>query len=459
MPFLSWLPILEAFTLAASLLGLFLSIVTGKAFYALVPIVLSLLLNQWNRRQGDLRNRQGSIVALRRARQELTEELQVLQQNLQRQSVGALSQLHSAQDLELAIAQIRLQNARLDASLKKVVQALNQFLPTPVELLEPEVTQAAPTPSPVTSTQIADPLWQEALRWQRGLHLVSHQGWVNAIALSPDGQQLATGGNDQQIRFWQVQTGESLGNCTSSGPISALGFSPDGRTLASGNYDHRIQLWSVADQSLIKTLEGHQGSVQALIFVTDPGTLDRCLISGSYDQSLRFWDLETGEADRLTGHEGSVQCLSLDTTQWRLASGGEEGQIRLWKLPDGELIRVLSRENSAIESLALSSDGKYLAGGCSDGSLHLWQLDTYKLLYTLEAHTGPVTALVITPDGRTLLSGGADGRLKLWKLANGQAWGNLAEPVDAILNLAISQDGTLLVSSHPGGKVQFWHWH
>lgn len=464
-----WLTILEAVTLAASLLGLLLSTLTHEMLYALVPIVFSLFLNQWNRRQADRRNRQGAIAALRRVHQELLDEIQKLQQTLQRQSLDALSPVKSSQDIELAIAQIQVQNSHLDASLSRVVRALNELLPTPVELSE---TQASSQPLPPGESSIAqaivgdfevtNPLLKEALRWHKSKSFIAHEGWVSAIALSPDDQYLVTGGNDRQIRLWHTQTGECLGHCLSPSPISALAFSPDGKTLASGTYAHRIHLWSVAEKSLIQTLEGHQGAIQTLLFVTDPHNLDRCLVSGSYDQTLRFWDLEAGESEILVGHDGRVQCLALHSAQWRLISGGEDGRITSWKLPDGELIDSLDRGDrgimpgKAVEALTMDGEGHYLAAGYSDGSLRLWQLEDQRLLYTLEAHTGPVAAVVITPDRQILLSGGADGRLKLWQFPTGTALGNLAEPVDSVLNLVLSRDGEFLVSSHPAGRVQFW---
>lgn len=330
---------------------------------------------------------------------------------------------------------------------------------------------AAPAPS---SPRSAPPQpWQEALSWQQGLSFVAHSGWVNAMALSADGQRLVTGGTDQQIRIWQLPEGRLQAEWSTPSPISALAFSPDHRLLASGNYDHRIQLWDLEEERLIKTLEGHYGSVKALTFFVDPllakiqaiaaesstpaaPNLQMGLLSGSYDQTLRIWDLERGRSDCLEGHEGSIQSLSLTPQQDCAISGGEEGHLRLWRLPEGQIIDVLTANSSAVEALALSPDGVTLASGCSNGSLYLWHLPSRTPLYGIEGHTGPVTALALTPDGQTLISGGADGRLKLWHVPTGQPQGNLADPIDAILNLALSPSGQLLISSHPGGQIQLW---
>lgn len=544
------LAIAEITALVLAVVGLLIFLVTGNQTLFSIGVVIALVLNQWHRRQGDRRVSQRFIADVRRIRQEITAELEEMRQSLHRQSAGGFAQLQTSQDLELAMVQIRRQNAQLDQSLQQVMQALGQLAPemlgesivngsspmpsgsvpdpNPLDPHSPDPnapdfhdskdhglgagdsmddpapltpgdhgsdrpalateqdpqTQddrplAVPNPAPPLppnlsaslldripprdSTRIAPlspslpPLasWQEALRWQRGSSFAAHGGWVNAIALSPNGQELATGGNDQHIRLWDVATARLIGEYVTPSPISALTFSADGQILASGNYDHRIQLWHRGEGRVITTLEGHYGSVQALQFITDP-QVDRCLVSGSYDQTLRLWDIATGESDCLEGHEGSIQSLVLNPQPWYLASGGEEGHIRLWRLPDGELLGTLAQGSSSVEALVISPDGQTLASGCSNGTLHLWHLPSQSRHYCLEGHTGPITALVITPDGQTLISGGADGRLKLWHLPTGQPQGNLADPIDAILSLSLSQEGNLLVSSHPGGQVQLW---
>lgn len=638
----------EVAALVLVALGLLYFFATGRTAPLLAAMALALILNQWNRRQSDRRSLRRILAELRQVRQELTEEQETLRTTLKRQSAGSFSQLQSSQDLELAMAQLRLQNTRLDQSLHQVVNALNELLPQPVELdpetppvfpdqtvasptdrspaitpppasssssspgspslgtetretpktsasspqlpafpfrndrgtpaatveeipwpddtaieedvasnpttvaastspsrpetalppmspmmppdealrstavdpgsggsptkpgmprppefqtspdqarpsspaqadaaadpaadppLDPATALPLPTPDPAAPSPAAIPqFWQEALSWQQGLSFVAHSGWVNAIALSRDGQRLVTGGTDQQIRIWGLPDGQLQAEWSTPSPISALAFSPDHRLLASGNYDHRIQLWDLQDERLITTLEGHYGSVKALAFFVDPvmaqvqaiaadaqpdpspnasPDLTVGLISGSYDQTLRIWDLQRGHSDCLEGHEGSIQALALAASDCAI-SGGEEGHLRLWRLPDGQTLDVLTANSSAVEALALSADGTILASGCSNGNIYLWHLPSRTPCYGLEAHTGPVTALALTPDGHTLISGGADGRLKLWHVPTGKPQGNLADPIDAILNLTLSPSGDLLISSHPGGQIQLW---
>ena len=478
MMLLPWLLTAEAIALAASIIGLMITLVSGNDRYALVPLLIAVILNSWHRRFGDQRNRRGAIEALRRHRQEVSEELEQLRQTLQkpgessRPGKGSMVSLSPSPDVEETIAQLRLQNQRLEHSLRQVVQALNRVVPEPVSLTPAIVSRSAATiSSPTTSAPTASVPTTVGLKtpsvpqWQRGIRFTAHEGWVNALDISPDGRILVTGGNDQKIGFWDLDTGELQQTCVTPCPVSALAFSPSGQILASGGYDHRIQLWRWSDSHSPyrfqdQTLEGHEGSVQTLLFVAEPELQSRCLVSGSYDQRIRIWDLSPDRSGAssivLAGHQGSVQCLALDSDRSCLFSGGEDGQILQWSFPQGEAIGSLGHTTSALDCLILSPDNQYLIAGCSDGTLRIWNLVTLTQCYVLEAHTGPVTALTITIDGNTILSGGADGRLKLWHLPTGEAWGNLAEPVDAILDLRYCPHRQNLMSTHPGGQVQIW---
>lgn len=484
MTLLPWLLTAEAIALAASILGLMITLVSGNDRYVLVPLLIAIVLNSWHRRFGDQRNRRGAIEALRRHRQEVSEELEQLRQTLQksgessRTAKGSMVSLSPSSDIEDTIAQLRLQNQRLEHSLRQVIQALNQVVPEPITLT-PSIgptsigsesigsTLIGSAPKTVERVELKEPAIPQ---WQRGIRFTAHEGWVNALDISPDGRILVTGGNDQKIGFWDLDTGQLQQTSVTPCPVSALAFSPSGQILASGGYDHRIQLWRWSDphspyRFQDQSLEGHEGSVQTLLFVAEPELQSRCLVSGSYDQQIRIWDLSpdrfgassSGASSLvLDGHQGSVQCLALDSDRSCLFSGGEDGQILQWNFPDGKTIGSLGQTISALECLILSPDNQYLIAGCSDGTLRVWNLVTASPSYVLEAHTGPVTALTITIDGHTIISGGADGRLKLWHLPTGQAWGNLAEPVDAILDLRYCPHRQNLMSTHPGGQVQIW---
>ena len=89
-------------------------------------------------------------------------------------------------------------------------------------------------------------LWDVAAG-REGVTLGGHEGWVAALAFSPDGSLLATGSHDQTIKLWDSSTGWELTTLSGhTGNVYSVAFSPDGTLLASGSLDGTVRLWDVA---------------------------------------------------------------------------------------------------------------------------------------------------------------------------------------------------------------------
>ena len=120
-------------------------------------------------------------------------------------------------------------------------------------------------------------------------HLTGHTKRISALTFSADSKTLASGGGNE-IRLWEVNTGNPISTFDAVENITALAFSPDEKTLASGSEAGLIQIWkSDPDYQIHATLTGHRGSVGVLMFSPDGKTL----ASGSYDGTILLWDWET----------------------------------------------------------------------------------------------------------------------------------------------------------------------
>lgn len=284
--------------------------------------------------------------------------------------------------------------------------------------------------------------------------LTGHSGKAASIAVSFDGQTLASGGDDNTIKLWHLDTGKLLQTLTGeSGRVLTIALSPDGQTLASSHKTSDrscINIWHLGTGKLIRTLTGHHKWVYSLAISPNGQTL----ISGGY--KIKIWDLKTGEPLRtLAGHKKWVYSLALSPDGQTLVSSGDK-TIKIWHLHTGELLRTLGEHSDWVRTVAISPDGQILASGSDDNTIKLWHLETGKLIRTLTGHLDWVLSLTISPDGQTLISGSRDNTIKMWHLETGKLLCTLNEHKKWVYSLAVSPDGQTLASGSEDKTIKIW---
>ncbi len=241
----------------------------------------------------------------------------------------------------------------------------------------------------------------------------AHAGKVTTLAISPNGQILVSGSSDRTMKVWDIQIGKLIRTITShDGPVNAVAISPDGQTLASVGSDRLMKLWNIRTGSRILTRIPDQNyEVNALAFNQD-GTI---LVSGSNDGTIRLWNLSTGaRRQTLEGHTRAVNAIAISPNNQILASGSSDGSIRLWDLETGEEESVIQLNTGAITSVVFSHENQTIVIG-SDNMIIIWNTIIEEELDRLIGHSQQITSLVITPDGKNLVSGSLDQTIKVWR--------------------------------------------
>ena len=223
--------------------------------------------------------------------------------------------------------------------------------------------------------------------------------------------------------------------------VKSVAFSPDGARLLSGSTDNTLKLWDVASGQLLRTLE-HGRTVRSVDFSPD----GIHVVSGGRDALLKLWDVATGELLRTyQGHTASINSVVFSPGAHVLSGSGDK-TLKLWDVVSGQLLRTFEGHADLVNSVAFSRDGTRVLSGSGDKTLKLWDVVSGQLLRTFEGHAGSVTSVAFSPDGAHVLSGSEDKTLKLWDAASGQLQRTEGQS-DQVTSVAFSPDGTHLVSA------------
>ena len=235
---------------------------------------------------------------------------------------------------------------------------------------------------------------------------IAHGG---GIAFSPNGERLISGSLDGTVRWWDPKTavsgsffhqlwgglfGHQKGKLKAhTDQIAAVALSPDGQTLASGSSDETVRVWDLRTQKLKATLAGHTGRILTVAFSPD-GSM---LASGCRNGSIHLWDPIDGK------HKISLIGNALFAEPPNLPRRKDDPPY------------ITAHGRSAVTSLVFSPDGKTLANGNSDGTIHFWDMQTRQIKSTFSGHSR-LNSLAFSPDGQTIASGSSDGTILIWEL-------------------------------------------
>ena len=241
---------------------------------------------------------------------------------------------------------------------------------------------------------------------------------INAVSFSPDGKKLLIGSANGQVRLFDIATGWPAPAFEGhSGAVYSVSFVPSGSLALSAGADGTVKLWDLQTGQLLKSLEAHAGGAFAAAFSPD----GKQALSGGRDHTLKLWDLETGTlAKTFEGHTDDVTALTFSPDGALAVSAGRDKTVRLWDIAKGLPLRTFEGHAGPVTAVAFAGSSRILSAG-QDATLKLWDMDTGALLKTLKGHTEGVTAVAVPPGKGAALSGSLDKSLKLWDLDSGQA--------------------------------------
>jgi WD40 repeat protein len=167
-----------------------------------------------------------------------------------------------------------------------------------------------------------------------------HADWVLGVAFSPDGKRLATASRDKTAKVFDVEKKESLVTFPGHGaPVYTVSFTPDGKGVATGGEDNRIRVWNPDSEAKpIREMGGFGGTVFKLRYSPD----GKNLLAVGADKNVAVFTDKGSQVRRMAGHQDWIYSLAISRDSKTAASGGWDGEIRLWNLADGKLLRTIT---------------------------------------------------------------------------------------------------------------------
>lgn len=489
----TWWEIAESITV---IILLILFITNGdrqENFPLIFFMAMVLILNLINRKSLEYRNKKRIAAALNIQLKKFTEQVSEINDR-----VNTLNNKKSS----LSSSKIKLSDNDIIASLQKDIETINQSVTSMIDYvnshdLEKRITiieQKLPyidslnyssALSAGDSIQLADPeiIHQKLPEYNldspprigwKCIHIIeAHNQSVTDLSLTHDKKYLVSVSWDQYLKLWSLEDGLEIDSIQASeqGLLTVCSNTSNyiDHGIATGSLDQDVKIWSLEKKGkkelqfkLEHTLTEHTGSIHGLEIAPE----NNYLISGSYDQTLKKWDLLQGNfIDSCYDDNGAINAIALNDKIGIVVSGGGDGSISVWEISSNKKLAILVGNLISLESITISKSGEYVAAGCANGKIMIWYLPPS--IFTLfqevsptlqiQGHHGQIMELIFSPDDQLLYTAGVDGFLKIWYCATGNELGHLKISDDnRIFSLALSEDGEILVAGGVDGTIKIW---
>ena len=242
--------------------------------------------------------------------------------------------------------------------------------------------------------------------------LIGHNAAVNTATFSPDGEWLATAGDDNQILLWAVS---DLKNPSAvpqpvalnghTAKVIHLEFDDASQRLLSSSWDRRVGLWDISDQSLIRFFEGHRGPVNAAQFMPN----DDQIVSAGGDGHIRLWNISSGEYVRSLARNGfGINVMELSAELNVIAFGGSNGVMKSISLDNSGPSIDLWVGGPPVLAVSIDRASEKMAFGTAEGRIVIADAVVGEIQHDFNAVKGPIWAMQLGNNAQTLYFAGLD---------------------------------------------------
>jgi WD40 repeat protein len=261
--------------------------------------------------------------------------------------------------------------------------------------------------------------------------LVGESPRIESLAFSPDGKLLAVSGCAPglfgEIQIWNLAEKSLVRSLKiSTDALYGVSFSPDATHVAFGCADKTVRMINLLDGKELLKVDNHSDWVLGTTFTVDGKRLLTC----SRDKAMKLIDASNGQfIDDINKLLEGVLCIARNPKKDEVASGGDLGTPRIYKISDNQgrtaanndvnLIKEFERQPGPVRAIAFSPDGETIAVGGTSSEVRIYKLDG-KRVATLKGHDGSIFSIAFHPAKKEVVTGGYDGKMRLYESESGR---------------------------------------
>jgi len=257
---------------------------------------------------------------------------------------------------------------------------------------------------------------------------------IQAVALMPDGQRAISGSQDGTLKIWNLQSGTELDSLageimppikcsTSRGitidipsntatPVQALVVTPDGQQLIGGLGDGNLQIWNLKKKLKQFRLNGHTQQISGLVITSD----GRQVISSSFDGTLIVWDVDRKtQLCVIHSHNDPINSIALMPDNQHVISASHDGTLKMWHLRSKTEQFMIKAHNDIVWAVAVIPDKQLAVSVSKDYTLKVWNMINQKLIATFSAES-PLKCCAVDASALTIVAGEELGQVHFLRL-------------------------------------------
>ena len=255
-----------------------------------------------------------------------------------------------------------------------------------------------------------------------------HRGAVSEVLFLPSGDKAASSGDDGMVYVWDIKRQRLLHRFPGhQAKVVSLHASADEKILASASWDGTVRLWNMTEYTPLRTIEVHQQTVHSVLLSAD----GKQVFSAGFDGRIRHWDAKTGHLIKILHHHG----WPINIMRWlpggrHIVFGTTNGDAQVLDIDNARIAKVLIPHFKPVLGLVVSNDRGLIATGSNDGMIRVWKIDDWSLIAETEGIPGPVWALAFNGESNRLYFGSLDDNISYWDFGSNQQphWSQYRKP-------------------------------